>query len=136
MPDYFTPISPDLATSPVPLVAGQPMTITFTPGANAHLPAGYHVDTLIAFTNGNPPALVCVEEGNPLPDGSITIPAADIDFVRGFTCPSPPCTTSPGRLLRQNVVHQLRELTDGVTHEKRRIDFISVWCFNYPFTVP
>ena len=127
MPDYFSLISPDVNTVSVPLPAGQPMTFTFgEPTTQPGLPAGATVTTLVAFTNGNPPALLCVLDNT---SGTLTVSAADIDFVRA-TVPG------GGRLLRQNVVHQLRELTDGVTHQNRRIDFIGVWCFNYPFTVP
>ncbi|MBA3457786.1 MAG: hypothetical protein H0T42_32185 [Deltaproteobacteria bacterium] len=126
MPDAFPLISPAASVSPVPLVANTPLTITYQVPTNTQLPAGSTVDTLIAFTNGNPPVVICTEEGI---DGSITIPAATVDLIRAAV---------PGgsRILRQHVVHNLRELTNGITHQNQRIDFLSVWCYNYPFSVP
>lgn len=127
MPDYFGITQPDETVSPVPLVADQDMTMKFSEPTNeANLPAGAQATTLVAFTNGNPPVLLCVVDNI---SGTLTISKDDINFVR---------QTVPGgsRLLRQNVVHQLRELTDGTTHQNRRIDFIGVWCWNYPFSVP
>jgi len=129
MPDYFTLTSPDASVDKVPLgaVGSGPMTFTFgEPASQPGLPPGAEVTTLLAFTNNNPPVLLCVLDST---SGSITVSADDMDYVRA---------TVPGgsRLLRQNVVHQMRELTDGVTHTHRRIDFISVWCYNYGFSVP
>jgi hypothetical protein len=122
MPDYWPLVSPDETVTPVMLTENQPLTITYTPPTNSKLPAGMRVDTLIAFTNINPPSAICVEEGI---DGSITIPA---DIINHVIASNP-----ASRILRQHVVHQLRELTNGTVHENRRIDFLSVWCFNYPY---
>jgi hypothetical protein len=124
MPDYFPLISPAKGSGGPTLVANTPFEITYTAGANTAKPAGMEVDTLIAFTDGNPPLAICVEEGT---DGSITIPAATVDYIIANK------PVSGGRFLRQHVVHQLRELTNGTTHENKRIDFLSVWCYNYPY---
>jgi hypothetical protein len=135
MPDYFTLIDPPATpagcdvNTPAPCAVAlpardTPLTITFTPGTNTNKPAGMEIDTLVAFVNGNPPVAICVEEGT---DGSITIPGATINHVRDTG-------VSGSRILRQNVVHVLRELTNGTTHDNKRIDFISVWCYNYQYT--
>ena len=126
MPDQFTLLTPDDTVTPVPLVAGTDLVITYTPPTNTNLPAGSRVDTLVAFTNGSPPSAICVEEGI---DGSITIPAATVDAVRAVGVAS--------KILRQHVVHNLRELNDGDdAFTNKRIDFLSVWCYNYPFSIP
>jgi hypothetical protein len=125
MPGEWLPVSPAIDVDPV-LQAGTPLTITYTTPANVNKPAGYPISTLVIFVGAkDPPVAVCVEEGT---DGEITIPANIIDLVRANG-------VSGGKFIRQHVSHVVRELTDGVTHQNKRIDFLGVWCYNYAYTI-
>jgi hypothetical protein len=133
MPNRFpllVPAQQDYSAPPVAysLVAGA-ATITYTVPTNTNLPAGETVDTLIAFTNANPPVILCIEEGI---DGSITIPANMVNTVR--TTLGTVTSGETNRFLRQHVVHQLRTMPDE--NNRKRIDFLSVWCYNYPLWTP
>jgi hypothetical protein len=134
MPNRYPLISPAQHAStdqPLQLTAGA-LTITYTVPTNTNLPAGSEVDTLVAFTKVNPPVILCIEEGI---DGSITIPANMVDTVRTATGGGGAGDTSGNnRFLRQHVVHNTRTMPD--TANRKRIDFLSVWCYNYPFHTP
>jgi hypothetical protein len=139
MPNRFPLIDPPQgdynatggSTAAYSLTAGA-KTITYTVPTNTNVPAGETVDTLIAFTKGNPPVILCIEEGI---DGSITIPANMVDIVRTTNNSGGAVTSGEAnRFLRQHVVHQTRTSPDPVN--RKRIDFLSVWCYNYPLWTP
>ena len=123
MPADFAIIAPTIADGNA-LTAGQPQTYTWTTPANGQ-PTGVEVQSLVAYTGANGPAVVCVEPN----DGSITVPANLVDVAR---------TAYPagGTLARQTLTHVVRELNDDNGPTGRRIDFVAVWCYATPFTVP
>jgi hypothetical protein len=41
---------------------------------------------------------------------------------------------SAGLVARAHVSHRVKELTDGTTHNRKRIDFITIWCYVTPWT--
>jgi hypothetical protein len=125
MPGAWTPISPAIDVNPV-LQAGTPLDVTFQNVVEVNRPAGYPQNTLVHFIAlPNTAILSCIIDGTP---DTVTVSAADIDYVR---------TLAPtgGKFVRQHSTHALREMTDGVTHNNKRIDIIGIWCFNYTFTV-
>jgi hypothetical protein len=124
MPADFTVTSPALSTTPFELQAGTAATFTWeVPTDNP--PTGYEVMSLVGFTGSMGPVVVCVEPN----DGSMTVPANLVDVVR---------TAYPGggTMARQTLTHVVRELHDNNGPTGKRIDFISVWCYATPFTVP
>jgi hypothetical protein len=145
MPGAWTPISPGPDVNPV-LVADTPMTITYmtpqennrptmSPGSTG-LAGGEVVLGIFVPSTGDPPVQICIQDntdsaaatGPQAGMGSMTIPATVINQVRAI---------SPlgGKFIRQHLAHQVQELTDGVTHNMKRIDFIGVWCYTYMYTV-
>jgi len=123
MPADFAIISPAIVDGN-PLIAGQSQTYTWTTPANGQ-PTGVEIQSLVAYTGPNGPAVVCVEPN----DGSITVPANLVDIART-------AYPSGGTLARQTLTHVVRELVDDNGPTGRRIDFVAVWCYATPFTVP
>ena len=122
MPAAWTPTSPPVAGTTM-LQAGTDLTMTYTSGTSSNLPAGYRVNTVVAFTGTGHtgPIILCQEEGT---DGSITIPADMIDLLIAY---------SPGRYVRQQLTHALFELTDGAPKPpgvRQRVDVLSIYCYN------
>jgi hypothetical protein len=92
-------------------------------------PTGYRMDSLVAFTGPNGPAVVCIEPK----DGSVTVPANMVNVARNAYSGAAPS----GTLARQTLTHVVRELQDNNGWTGRRIDFVSVWCYATAFnTVP
>ncbi len=123
MPAAFDVINPPLSTTPFVIPAGMPQTFTWqTPPNNE--PQGYEIQSLVAFTGPNGPAVICVEPN----DGSITVPANMIDIAR---------TKYPmgGTLARQTLTHVVRELVDKNGPTGKRIDFLTIWCYATPFAL-
>ena len=122
MPADFALVSPGV--EPNALVQNTPQTYTWTTPANGQ-PTGVEIQSLVAYTGANGPAVVCVEPN----DGSITVPANLVDVAR---------TAYPtgGTLARQTLTHVVRELVDENGPTGRRIDFVAVWCYATSFTVP
>jgi len=118
---------------PVSISAGTPITFTWdTPPSNP--PGDLKVMSLVGFLSPmSGPMAVCIEPD----DGSVTMPANLIDKVRstiqaqGVTCGA----AGPCILSRQKFVHQVRELVDANGPTGKRIDFVAVWCFAYPYTL-
>lgn len=106
---------------PITLAAGTPQTFAWTTPDSAP-PAGYAIESAVAFTGPQGPAVLCVEPN----DGSITVPAAMIDVARA-------AYPTGGTLSRQTVTHVTRELVDRAGPTGRRIDFLSVWCYSTAF---
>jgi hypothetical protein len=127
MPAAWNPTSPT-ASETAMLQAGTDFTVTYTPVTSTHLPPGGKVNTVIAFV-GTPnvgPIVICQEEGT---DGSMTVPAAMVDIIRTAGGGS-------GRYVRQQLTHQLFELTDGSprpTADRKRVDVLTIWCTNSPW---
>jgi hypothetical protein len=125
MPADFQVTSPALSLTPFPIPAGTPQTFTWTTPADAP-PAGFEIQSLVAFTSAaGGPAVICVEKN----DGSVTVPASFIDIVRAKL-------PGGGTLARQTFTHTVRELKDRNGPTGRRIDFVTVWCYATPFSVP
>ena len=67
------------------------------------------------------PIVACIEPA----DGSITMPKELVAIAKA---------TSPnGTLARQTLSHVVRELKDKDGNTGRRIDFVGVWCYAYPY---
>jgi len=125
VPEAWTLNSPAPDVNPV-LQADQDLVITYDTPPQLNRPAGYPENTLVHFILGANTALVtCVQEGTP---GTITIPKDLINKVRALA-------PAGGKFVRQHATHVPLELTDGVTHNNKRIDVIGIWCYNYTFTV-
>jgi hypothetical protein len=93
-------------------------TFTFT-NPTSHPPEGVDVQSIVAFTGANGPAVICAEPA----DGSVTVPADMMDIAR---------TAYPtgGQLARQTVSHVVQELVDETgAGTGRRLDFLGVWCY-------
>ena len=121
MPAAFSLTTPSI-TTPIVLAANTALTINWTPvpaGQPAGVPAPWvAIGFVVGGTAATPGAIVlCVE---PQDDGSLTIPADMVNAVR---------TAGPaGTMIRQTFIHQVRELTNGTTVKRRRIDMLGVWC--------
>lgn len=122
MPGDFALQTPGV--TPTPIVAGTAQTFSWQVASGVP-PTGYEVQSLVAFTGANGPAVLCIEPN----DGSITVPAAMIDIARAKY-------PAGGTLARQTLTHVVRELEDRNGPTGKRIDFISVWCYATAFTVP
>ena len=122
MPAKWTPIAP-VTNATTMLQAGTALDLTYTPVTSSNLPAGYRVNTVVAFTGAghSGPIILCQEEGT---DGSMTVPAAMVDILRAYT---------PGRYVRQQLTHALFELTDSGPKPpgmRKRVDVLSIYCYN------
>lgn len=124
MPADFMVTAPVLSTTPFPIPAGTAQTFTWSTPTDTP-PADFEVQSLVAFTGANGPAVICVEKN----DGSVTVPASFIDIARAKY-------PTGGTLARQTFTHTVRELKDRNGPTGRRIDFVTVWCYATPFAVP
>lgn len=113
----------NFTTAPVmitPAMAAADLTFTFENPAQTPI-AGGNVTSLVAFLGPNGPIAACLEPA----DGSMTMPAALVAIAKA--------TTPNGVLARQTLTHVVRELKDKDGPTGRRIDFVGVWCYAYPF---
>lgn len=131
IPAAFAPTNTPLCNLPngacasYPLVADTPLTMTWTTPEDVP-PEGFEVLSLVGLTHPTRgPAIVCIEPN----DGSITVPAELVNAARAYH-------TDGGVLARQTLTHSVRELVDANGPTGRRIDFIGIWCYATPFTVP
>jgi hypothetical protein len=122
VPADFALLTPGVAPFPIPAATAQTFTWNVVPSSE---PMGYEVQSLVAFTGPNGPAVLCVEKN----DGSITVPAAMIDVARAKY-------PAGGTLARQTLTHVVRELVDANGPTGKRIDFLGIWCYATAFTVP
>ena len=126
MPEDFTAsMSPGLNAA-VALTAGTDFTTTWTPPANADAP---HEGELINLTflvdpNTGSPVIMCVDLTTA---GTATIPGAMIQSYKTSLAARGE-DSSHAILSRQQASHLLRRLPNGDPANKRRIDFLSVWC--------
>ena len=123
MPAAWAPTTPsNIGLTNLP-PAGSDLTLSYTPVTSSNLPAGYRVNSVVAFTGTghSGPIILCQEEGT---DGAITVPAAMVDILRAYT---------PGRYVRQQLTHALFELTDSGPKPpgvRKRVDVLSIYCYN------
>ena len=113
----------DHTTAPVaitPAEAAADITFTFSTPAQTP-PQGAMVTSLVAFLGPAGPIVACIEPS----DGSITMPAALVAIAKA--------TAPNGTLARQTLTHVVRELKDKNGNTGRRIDFVGVWCYAYPY---
>jgi len=122
MPSMWNLGTPGFA--PVMFQAGTALDITYTTDPYVNHPEGTTLNMIAAILIPTGPGLVveCVKEGL---DGKITIPADMIDYARSLG--------GSGLLARAHVSHILRELTDGTTHNHKRVDFFTIWCYVTPW---
>ena len=114
------------------LVPHTAFTTTYTPVTQTNLPPGYSVNFAMAFTataGYNGPIVLCQLDGT---TGTFTVDADTVDYI---------IATAPGggKFVRQNLTHHIVELTDGTpraTADRRRLDILSIWCFNSPWLTP
>jgi hypothetical protein len=133
MPQAYDLIPPPPAATPpsmarplpsTALAAGQDLTFTWQKVA-ASAPSEYQVQSLVAFTGANGPVVLCIEPD----DGSITVPGSLVNVARA-------AYPAGGFIARQTLTHVVRELEDADGPTGKRIDFISVWCYQSAFSVP
>jgi hypothetical protein len=123
MPADFQLTTP--GTTPFAIPADMPQTFGWQV-TDTNVPAGYTIQSLVAFTGANGPVVLCIEPN----DGSITVPKEMINVARAKY-------PAGGTLARQTLTHVVRELKDkDGKGTGKRIDFISVWCYATAFTVP
>ncbi len=128
MPAAFDLISPSVTTPVVLKSDGTNTDLTITwqavpSGQPAGVPdAWFAVGFVIPTTSF---VVLCIE---PMNDGSLTVPAAMVNMI---------ATAAPsgGTMVRQSFIHQVRELTNGTTVKRRRIDMIGTWCHATGFSV-
>jgi len=126
MPEAWTPNSPAIDVIPA-LAADQDLVITYDSPQQLNKPPGYGETMLVHFILGKDTILfTCSTEDTST--GTITIPKDIINKVRALA-------PAGGKFIRQHSSHHLSELTDGVTHNNKRIDVVGIWCWNYTFTV-
>jgi hypothetical protein len=144
MPERWTPTSPN-ATETAVLTRDQDFTFTYTPVTSSNLPPGVKVNTFMAFAHGTlGPIVACQEEGT---DGSMTVPAALVNIiidnagpiVDGHPTPLPADGTTTARMVRQQLTHQLFELTNSDTPvdeaSRKRVDVLTIYCYNNAWRV-
>ncbi|MBA3504091.1 MAG: hypothetical protein M4D80_07465 [Myxococcota bacterium] len=110
--------------APMVLLADTPITQTYTtPNAPTMKPADGALNMVFALViPGMGPVVDCIEDTL---DGSITVPADMVNHARALG--------SSGLVARAHVSHRVKELTDGTTHNRKRIDFITIWCYVTPW---
>jgi len=120
IPDDFVNTEP--STTMVQVAADTPITWTWTPGDNSGRPPGFEVVAVIAFVvPGMGPIMVCIDTTN---SGSLTVPAEILNSLRAIG--------TGGNLIRQNITHNVRPLTDNAG-TCRRVDVIGVRCYTTPW---
>jgi hypothetical protein len=141
MPERWTPTTPDAMTAGQ-LVRDQDFTVTYTPVTSSNLPPGLKVNTFMAFV-GTPnigPIVACQEEGT---DGTMTVPAALVNIILDHSGTVDPQTGEAGpgnggRFVRQQLTHQLFELTNSPTPvdeaSRKRVDVLTIYCYNNAWT--
>jgi hypothetical protein len=137
MPAAWMPTTP-VNTATAMLQAGTDFTVTWAKVAETNKPADLTVNFAMAFTAAsgfNGPILICQIDGSLLQDpntASFTLAAADVDYLRAMA-------PGGGKFVRQNLTHHIIELTDGTpraTADRKRLDILTIWCFNSPWLAP
>ena len=115
MPPTWTLGTPGFAA--IQLLADTPVNITYTtPNAPTMKPADGQLNMVSALViPGFGPVVDCIEDSL---DGSITIPADMVNHAKALG--------ASGLLARAHLSHRVKELTDGTTHNRKRIDFITI----------
>lgn len=127
MPQNWQLMTPGFA--PLMLAAGTPLEITYTSDAYVNHPEGTTLNMIAALLVPAGAGLVveCVKENVKAGETEkITIPAEMIDHARSLG--------SSGLLARAHVSHILHEMYDGVTHQRKRFDAFTIWCYVTPWT--
>ncbi len=128
MPLHFDVLSPGLNDA-VTIKAGQDFTVTWEVVNNPDAPPGTFGELIIAVVLVDPsngaPVIFCPA---PASLGTFTIPGAMISSYRTAV------TANGGDpnaavLLRNNILHSLAELRNEDAANKRRVDFLSFYCY-------
>ena len=115
------------------------------PDASTHLPPmsvdpedPYQVNTAVAFTTtATDPAGVTAPKPGPVvicqqdfTQATVTIPADLVNILRTYG--------TGGKFVRQHLTHRFLELNDGTPvapADRKRIDVLTIWCYNSPWVV-
>lgn len=147
MPSTWTPSTPAAGSGATftctrdgsgNIMACDDYVLGFTADTSTNVPTGYEINTAIGFTaptftvSGAPagtttPIVLCQFDGTPT---TVTIPGASVAIIAQY---------GTGSMSRQHLSHHIQELTDGsprATSARKRIDMLTVWCFNDPWTAP
>ena len=129
MPPAWTPVAP--AFGPVTAVMDTPIVVQWsTPNPTTNRPADGALNMVVALiVPGVGPVVECRDD-NPTVHTQLTIPADMVNYYRGVL------GAATGNMARAIVSHRIKELTDGTTHNHKRMDFISTWCYVVPATAP
>ena len=114
---------------PVSLVADQDLVVTWVPPPTAaNMPADTAANMVMALiqpgATGIGPIVECITDQ--VQTGQFTIGKEFVNYVRSFA--------TSGVMARAIVTHRIQELTDGVTHNHKRMDFVMTNCYVVPWT--
>jgi hypothetical protein len=113
---------------PLQLVADTPFVQTYTnPNPTTNKPSDGVLSMSVAIIiPGIGPVVQCLDDN--INDGSITVTADMVNYARSLG--------TGGVIARAHIMHRVKELTDGVNHTHKRMDFVTTWCYIAPFTTP
>ena len=127
MPADWSINSPAFNATPIVTAANTPETYVFNNATNHPIKNAdgttVEIQSLIAFTGANGPAVICIKKQTTDTTTTITVPGAMIDVARA-------AYPTGGQVARQTVSHSIRELVDGTgAATGKRVDFLGVWCY-------
>lgn len=137
-PDAFYMSPPWTAISPSPtakaqLLADTPLVETWsTPNQPTNRPndngtMNMVTAIIVAIGGVKVPVVECLDD-NPFGHTQLTIPADMVNYARSF---------GPGGVIARAIItHRIQELTDGTTHNHKRMDFVTTWCYVVPYAAP
>lgn len=135
MPNAWQLKPPGPGFGPITLVRDTELRVTYEIPNHANRPPGSALNMVVGIVIPRfGPAVDCIEDQL---DGEIVIPADMVNYAidsnrrQNNLTPDQPVT---GIMARAHISHLVRELTDGTTHNRKRIDFISIWCFVVPWS--
>jgi len=129
MAPQWNVVSP--AFGPATIPANQPLVIQWaTPNPDTNRPADGTLSMVVALiVPGVGPVVECRDD-NPFVHSQLTVPVDLVTYYRQLL------GNQTGNMARAIVSHRIRELTDGTTHNHKRMDFIATWCYVIPLTAP
>lgn len=135
MPNSWQLKPPGPGFEKVVLTRGQDLKVTYEIPDHSNRPPGSSLNMVVGIVIPPfGPAVDCIDDNL---DGEIIIPATYVDYAidsnrrQNKLDPTAPVS---GVLARAHISHLVRELTDGTTHNHKRVDFISIWCYVVPWS--
>ena len=127
MPADWAIASPQFSVTPIATAANTAEDYVFNNATNHPIKNAdgttVEIQSLIAFTGANGPAVICIKKQATGNQTTITVPGAMVDVARA-------AYPTGGQVARQTVSHSIRGLVDETgALTGRRIDMIGVWCY-------